>query len=134
MRAVVDADRAALGSALLVEVDADTVAAADDLAGIHTVAAQGVDRALADGVRRQFGDERGVHAVVRQRNSNVGLAAAKGEFEMVSLYEAFVIVRLQTDHKLAKGYDFHDFPSVKIGCAYFLPTRCTAKPQISSVR
>src|SRR5699024_12538435 len=48
--AVVDADRAALGSALLVVVDAHTVAAADDHAGIDAVAAQAVDSALADGV------------------------------------------------------------------------------------
>ena len=134
MRAVVDADRAALGSALFVEVDADAVAAADDHAGVHAVAAQGVDSRLADGVRRQLSDESGVHAVVRQRNGNVGFAAAKGEFEVVSPYETLVVVRLETDHQFAESYDFHVISSCKWLVDHFLPTRCTAKPQISSVR
>jgi len=37
---VIDADRTTLRSALLVEVDANTVAAADDLAGVNAVTAQ----------------------------------------------------------------------------------------------
>src|SRR5699024_7016720 len=102
-----DADRPALGSALLVVVDAHTVAAADDLGGVHTVAAQAVDGALADGVGGQLGDEGGVHAVVGQRDRHVGLAAAEGEFQVGSLHEALIVERLQTDHQFAKGNYFH---------------------------
>ena len=71
---VIDADRAALRSALLVVVDADTVTAAGDHAGIDAVAAQAVDSGLADSVCGQLGDESCVQAVVSQRDSDVTLA------------------------------------------------------------
>jgi len=64
--AVVDAHAAPLGGALLIVVDAHAVAAADNLAGVHAVPAQGVDRRLADGMGGQLGDEHGVSAVVGQ--------------------------------------------------------------------
>ena len=80
MRTVINADRAALGSALFIIIDAHTVAAAGNLRGVYAVAAQGVDRGLADGVRGQLGDKRRVHAVVCQRDRDVGFAAAKAEF------------------------------------------------------
>src|SRR5699024_11188677 len=107
VRAVIDAHRAALRSALLVVVDADTVAAAHDLGGVDAVAAQAVDGALADGMGGQLGDEHGVRAIVGQRDSHVGFAAAEGEFEGGSLNETLIVVRLQANHQLAEGYDFH---------------------------
>src|SRR5699024_6897418 len=99
--AVIDADRTALGSALLIVIDADTVAAADNLGGIDAVAAQAVDRALADCMGRQLGDEDRIGAIVGERDGHVGFAAAEGEFEGGSLDKALVVIRLQPDHQLA---------------------------------
>ncbi len=149
--AVIDADRAALGGALLVVVDADAVATADDLGGIDTVAAQAVDGRLANGMGGQLGDEGSVHTVVRQRHGNVGLAAAEGELQVGSLDKALVVVGLQTDHQFAKSNDFHAVNSPYLsfagrfpvllcrlqyrfwGQAYFC-TRWMAKPATSSAR
>ncbi len=55
----------------------------------------------------QLGNEGSVNAVVGQRNSNVGLAAAEGELQVVGLNKALVVERLQTDHQFAKSNDFH---------------------------
>ncbi len=105
--AVIDADRATLRSALLVEVDADTVTAAGDLAGVNAVAAQAVHSGLTDGMSGQLGNEGCIDAVVGQRNSNVGLAAAEAELQVVGLNKALIVERLQTDHQFAKSNDFH---------------------------
>jgi len=105
--AVIDADRATLRSTLLVEVDADTVTTAGDLAGVNAVAAQAVHSGLTDGMSGQLGNEGCVDAVVGQRNSNVGLAAAEAELQVVGLNEALIVERLQTDHQFAKSNDFH---------------------------
>ena len=104
---VVDADRTTLRSALLVVVDTNAVTATGDHAGVNAVAAQAVDSGLTDGVCGQLGDESCVQAVVGQRNSNVGLAAAEGELQTVSLDKALIVERLQTDHQFAKSNDFH---------------------------
>ncbi len=41
----------------------------------------------------------------------VDQTAAKGEFHMISLNEALVVIRLQTKHQFAEGYNFfHDYP------------------------
>ena len=106
MGAVINAHAGTLGSALLVEVDAHTVAAAGDLAGVHTVAAQAVHRRLADGVGGQLGDVSGVQAIVGQADGHVGLTAAESEFQVVGLDEALVVIGLQADHQLAEGNNF----------------------------
>ena len=103
---VIDADAAALRSALLVEVDAHAVAAAGDLAGVNAVAAQAVHSRLADGMGGQFGDVGHVDAVVGQRHSHVGLAAAEGELQMVGLNKTLVVIGLQTNHQFAEGDNF----------------------------
>src|SRR5699024_273163 len=105
--AVVDAHAAPLGGALLVVVDAHAAAAADNLAGVHAVPAQGVDRRLAGGVGGQLGDEHGVSAVVGQGHGHVGLAAAEAELQVVGLDKALVVVGLEPDHQLAEGNNFH---------------------------
>ena len=106
---VVDAHTAPLGGALLIEVDAHTVAAPDDHGGVHAVAAQGVHRRLADGVGGQLGDVGGVQAVVGQGDGYIGLTAAEGELQVIGLDEALVVVGLEPDHQLAEGNDFcHD--------------------------
>ena len=150
---VVDADRAALRSALLVVVDAHTVAAADDHAGVHTVTAQAVDSGLANSVCGELGDESSIQAVVSQRNCNVGLAAAEGELQAVSLDKALVVERLQTNHQFAKSNDFHCGILLLVECFIYpcrkakVPLRCVAdagadqawtrwkaKPAISSAK
>ena len=110
---VIDAHAAPLGGALLVEVDAHTVAAPDDHGGVHAVAAQGVHRRLADGVGGQLGDVGGVQAVVGQGDGHVGLAAAEGELQVVGLDKALIVVGLEPDHQLAEGNDFHVQHSLK---------------------
>ena len=105
--AVVDAHAATLGGALLVEVNAHTVAAPDDHGGVHAVAAQGVDGRLADGVGRQLGHIGGVQAVVGQGDGHVGLAAAEGELQVISLDKTLVVIGLEPDHQLAEGNNFH---------------------------
>jgi hypothetical protein len=105
--AVIDADGTTLRSALLVEVDANAIAAAGDLAGVNAVAAQAVHSGLTDGMGGQLGNEGCVDAVVGQRNGNIGLAAAEAELQIVGLNEALIVERLQTDHQFAKSNDFH---------------------------
>ncbi len=100
---VVNAHAAALRSALLVEVNAHPVAAADDLGGVHAITAQGVHRRLTDGVGGELGDIHGVQAVIGQGHGHVGLAAAEGEFQVVGLDKPLVVVGLETDHELAEG-------------------------------
>ena len=104
---VVDADGTTLRSALLVVVDAHTVTAAGDHAGINAVATQAVDSGLTDSVCGELGNESCVQTVVGQRNSNVSLAAAEGELQAVGLNETLVVEGLQTDHQFAKSNDFH---------------------------
>ena len=142
MRTVIDADGTTLGSALLVEVDAHTVAAAGDLAGVDAIAAQRVDAGLADGMGGQLGHKRDVGAVVGQRDRHVGLAAAVGVLQRVGLHKAQVIVRLQADHDFTKSNDFHG--ELLLSCYFFKKAkqggraqRCTrwmAKPATSSAR
>src|SRR5699024_10152384 len=95
-------------SALLVVVNANTVTATGDQAGVNAVAAQAVNGALANGVSGQLGDESGVQAVVGQGNRYVGLAAAEGELQGVGLNKTLVVEGLQTDHQFAEGNNSHD--------------------------
>ena len=118
---VVDADGATLRSALLVVVDAHTVTAAGDHAGINAVAAQAVDSGLTDSVCGELGDEGCVQTVVGQRNSNVGLTAAEAELQAVSLNETLVVEGLQTNHQFAKSNDFHWLFSFISGVSFILP-------------
>ena len=106
---VIDADRAALRSALLVEVDTHTFATTDDLGGVYTVTAQRVDSGLTDGVGGQLGNKSSIHTIVCQGDGNVCFAATESEFHMVTLNKALVVIRLQTQHQFAKSNDFcHD--------------------------
>ena len=137
--AVVDAHAAALGGALLVEVDAHTVAAADDHGGVYAVAAQGVDRGLADGVGGQLGHIGGIQTVVGQRDGHVGLAAAEGELQVIGLDKTLIVIGLEPDHQLAEGNNFHRAlllitNSNRMVLLDYFFTRCTAKPASSSLR
>ena len=103
MGTVVDADAAPLGSTLFIEVNTHTVSAPDDQGGIHTVAAQGIDRSLADGMGRKLGHIRGIHAVICKRHGNVGFTAAKGKLHMVALDKTLVVIGLKTKHQLTES-------------------------------
>lgn len=52
----------------------------------------GVDRTLSDGVSRQLGHERRIHAVVGKRHGHIGLAAAEGRLQLIVLEKAVVPV------------------------------------------
>ena len=113
MSTVIDAHGATLRSALLVEVDTHTIAAADNLGGVYTITAQRVDSSLTDGVGGQLGDEGSVHAIVSQRHGNVCFATAEGEFHMVALDKALVVIGLQPQHQFAKSNNLrHIFSSL----------------------
>ena len=116
MSTVIDAHGATLRSALLVEVDAHAIAAADNLGGVYAVAAQGVDSSLTDGVGGQLGDEGSVHAVVGQGHSNVCFAAAEGELHMVALDKALVVIGLQPQHQFAKSNNLRHIVSSLFLC------------------
>ena len=103
---VVDADGATLGSALLIEVDAHTVAAPGNQGGVHTIAAQGVDCGLTDGMGGELGDVGNIHAIVGKGNCHIGLAAAEGEFHMVALDKALVVIGLEPEHQLTESNNF----------------------------
>ena len=62
-----------------------------------------------DVVVGQGADERGIEPEVGQSDRHVGLAAAKGRLERGRLEKAFVTRRLETQHDLAKGYEFGQF-------------------------
>ena len=128
VRAVINADRAALGCALLKVVDSDAVAAADDAGGVDTQSAQGVDRRLTDGVGRELGDKCRVHAVVCERDCDVSLAAAEGRLHLIVLEEPVVSVRSEAKHDFAEGnYSCH------YARAYFTMSRdCLHRSVISS--
>ena len=103
---VVDAHGTPLGSTLFIEINAHPVAATDNFGGIHAVAPQAVHRRLADGVGRELGDVGHIHTVIGQGHRYVGFAAAEGEFHMVALDKALVVVGLQTQHQFTEGNDF----------------------------
>ena len=80
-------------------------------AGVHAVAAQGVDSGLADGVGGQLGHKGRVQAVVCQGDGHVGLAAAEGELQMVGLHKALVVIGLEPDHqpRMCAGVYWYSF-------------------------
>ena len=95
-----------LAGAFFQIVDAYTVAAPDDIRGIHAVFAEGIDSSLSDFMFRKFGNEFRVKAVIGQGNGHIGLAAAEGGAVFVHLYETVIAGRGQTQHNLSKGNNF----------------------------
>ena len=107
MGAVVGDGGGALGSAAFEEIDADALAAAQDFRRIDAEAAQSLDAGLGDVVLRQARDEGGLLAEERERNGDIGLAAAEGHFEDGGLVQAEIARRGQAQHDFSKGDDFH---------------------------
>ena len=103
MGTVVNAHAAPLGSALLIVVNADPVAAPNDQGGVHTVAAQRIDRGLTDCMGRKLGHIGRIYAVVCQRHGNVRLAAAEGKLHMVALNKTLVVIGLKPQHQLTES-------------------------------
>jgi hypothetical protein len=79
--AVVGDSGRALGGAAFEVVNADAVAAAQDVCGIDAEPAQALDAGLGDVVLRQARDEGSLLAEEGQRDSDVGFAAAEGHFQ-----------------------------------------------------
>ena len=79
---------------------------ADDFARVHAEAPQLADAGIADIVIGQDGHKGRFHAVVGQRNADVGLAAAKGGLQYGRLEETFISGALEAKHDLAKSNDF----------------------------
>ena len=86
--------------------NADPIAAADDHGSIHAEFAQSVDCRLSDLVCGQFGNERGVNAVVGKRYRDVCFRAAEGCLIILGLYEPHIVLRCQTQHEFSERNDF----------------------------
>ena len=109
MGAVVDDVRGAAVCPALHEIDADALAPADDVAGIHPVAAEGVHRRLSDGVRGKLGDKDCLIAETGKTDRSIGLSPAVDGFEAFCLHEAFVAGRGEPQHEFADGDNVHSF-------------------------
>ena len=86
--AVVDNLGRAHRCAGLAVIYAHAVAAAGNVVGVYTIAAQGVERGLTDLVLGKFRYEECIVAIVGAAYSYVGLAAAPDDVEVVDLDEA----------------------------------------------
>ena len=82
---------------------------ADDVAGIHSVAAEGVHRGLSDGIGGKFGDKDGFIAETRKADRRVRLSPAVDGFEALRLHKAFVTGRGEPQHEFADGDNVHSF-------------------------
>src|SRR5690606_8361536 len=81
--------------------------AAHDEAVRDAVAPQVVHRRLADLVFGQLGDEVALQSVVRERDGDVGLAAAEDDVEALRLRKPLEARRREPEHDFAEGDDFH---------------------------
>ena len=79
--------------------------AARDEPRVDAVAAQVVERRLADGVVGQPGHEAGVVPEVGEADRDVGFAAAVGDVELAGLDEALKARRREPEHDFAEGDD-----------------------------
>ena len=60
----------------------------------------------------QFGNKSRIQAIVCKGDGHVCFAAAEGEFQVVRLDKTLIVIWLEPDHQLAKGYNFtHDIGS-----------------------
>ena len=94
-----------LGRALFEKIDSHSLAAARDFVDRDALGAQRADGHISDRVRREFGDERRVHAEMRERYGDIRLAAAKARFKFVCLLKAQIALRAQTKHQFSETYD-----------------------------
>ena len=106
MRAVIDDLGRAHGGAGLGIIEADAVAAAGDVVGLDTVAAEGVHGDLADFVLGQFAHVVGVMAVIGEADGHVGLPASGNDAEGISLDESVISGRAEPQHDFSEGDNF----------------------------
>ena len=78
----------------------------DHRRAVYVVAAQPAHSAFAQRVVGHDAEEGGIHAEVRQRQRDVGLAAAVAGFKAGCHADLFVVRRGQTEHDLAAGDKF----------------------------
>ncbi len=100
--AVVDHLRRPLVGAGLQEVDPGPVAGQADPAHVHSVAAQGAQGRLADGVPGQRGDEGRAQAEQGQGRGHVGFAAAEPGLQPGRLEQSLMAWRLEPQHDFAE--------------------------------
>ncbi len=105
-RAIVDDLRRPLARASLGVVDADAIAAAQDVIGAHALRPQRADRGVADVVLRQPRHVVAVEAELRQADRGVGLAAAEGGDELRDLQKALEPGRAQAQHEFTERNHF----------------------------
>src|SRR4029078_6501091 len=103
--AIVNDGRRSLAGTSLCEVDADTMAAANDVRRVHALRTQRSQRGIADRVRREGGHERAVNTELRETDRDFGLAAAEGRDERRRLQKPIEPGRTQTQHYFAERDD-----------------------------
>ncbi len=103
---VVDHLAAAADGTMFQEIDAQALAAPEDVLRAHAILAQEIAAGLAEVVVGQAGDVLGVETEIGQRDRHVALAAAVDHVEAIGLRKAQVVRRRQPHHDFAEGYDF----------------------------
>jgi hypothetical protein len=105
-RAIVNDLRRALARAGLGVIDADAIAAAQNVVGSNPFGAQRANRRFTDVVCRQPRHVVAVEAELRQADRGVRLAAAEGGDELRRLQKALEPGRAQAQHEFTKRDDF----------------------------
>lgn len=108
---VVDDLASALRCAFFHKINAQPAPAAQDMAGVHAVAAQRIEGALPDFVLRQLADESGIKPILGQRHRRIGLPSGIGGFKRIGLYKAAVSRRVQPHHDFPEADNSFHFDS-----------------------
>ena len=113
MSTVIDTDRTALRSAFFEEINAYTIATANNIRGVDTEIPQRVYCGLSDRMGGKFCDISTVQTEIRQRDSNICFPAAEGCLHDVILEKAVISVGGKAEHDLSEcDYFFHDYSSI----------------------
>ena len=104
--AVVDDLGRTLGRTFFEKIDSHSLAAARDFVDCDALGTQRADRHISNRVRREFGDERRVHAEMRERHGDICLAAAEACFKFVCLLKAQIALRAKAKHQFSETYNF----------------------------
>ena len=82
-------------------IDTHAIAAAGDKVGVYTIAAQSVQRSLADFVCGKFAHKVSIMAIIGAAHSHIGLAAAPDYVERVDLHKTFAPLGRKAKHNFA---------------------------------
>ena len=102
MCSVISTDTGALGSALLIKIDAYSVTSAYNLRGIHPVSSKRVDCRLSDHMCRKLRNIGNIHSEICKRNRYIRFRSAKAELHSFRLNKTLIIIGLQTQHDFSK--------------------------------